>query len=88
MDLTAKGLALLARPGNTVLNILSEASADLGEWYLGRRGASTEAPADTLEVPIPRIEEDTLPSFAPLAAPARFLAPLLPGQSQAGPGNP
>jgi hypothetical protein len=36
-------LAAIVRGGSGTWEMLSEASADLGEWYVRRRGPETEA---------------------------------------------
>ena len=40
--LGARGVALLLRAGHGLLETLYEASADLGEWYVTRRGLGVD----------------------------------------------
>lgn len=41
--LGVKAVAVILRLGKSTLDMLSEASADVGEWYIRRRGAEAEA---------------------------------------------
>lgn len=41
--LGVKAMAAVLRVGRTTLEMLSDASADVGEWYIRRRGGEVEA---------------------------------------------
>jgi hypothetical protein len=41
--LGVKAIAAIVRVGRTALEMLSEAAADVGEWYIRRRGGEVEA---------------------------------------------